>query len=178
MISLAQQVSYFTQLVTNKLNWNLTDIYIDIKSAETAFSRSEFARLLQDCRNGKIDLVITKSISRFGRDTVDLLNAIRELRKLKVEILFEQEMISTSDSDSEFIITILEGYAAQAENESRSENTKIGLIMKAKNGTLGLYKRRCFLAILKIKTAICKLIKTKPTLYDLYLRCILREKVL
>ena len=143
LTSLANQVSYFTQAVTNYPGWWLTDIYIDIKSAETSSSRAEFLRLLKDCRNGKLDLVITKSISRFGRDTVDLLNAIRELRELGVGVLFDEETISTTDPDSEFIATIIEAYT-QAENESRSENTKRGLVMRAKNGSSGLYKRRCF----------------------------------
>jgi len=141
--SLAGQVSYFTRMVMNHPYWRLYDIYIDIKSAETASARSEYTRLLQDCRNGNIDLVITKSISRFGRDTVELLSAIRELHKLGVAVLFDEETISTMSPDSEFITTIIEAYA-QAENESRSDNTKAGLIMKAKNGSSGLYKRRCF----------------------------------
>ncbi|MCL2836905.1 MAG: recombinase family protein [Defluviitaleaceae bacterium] len=143
LASLVNQVSYYTRVVTNQPGWWLIDIYIDIKSAETASQRTEFLRLLQDCRANKLDLVITKSISRFGRDTVDLLNAVRELRELGVGVLFDQETISTADSDGELFITIIEA-CAQAENESRSENTKMGLIMKAKNGTSGLYKRRCF----------------------------------
>jgi len=143
LASLAQQVSYYTRVVVNHPGWWLTDIYIDIKSAETTSSRTEFLRLLQDCRSGNIDLVITKSISRFGRDAVDLLNAIRELRGLGVGVLFDEETISTTESNSEFIITILEAYA-QAENESRSGNTKQGLVMSAENGSSGLYNRRCF----------------------------------
>ena len=110
LASLANQVSYFTRVVMNKPGWWLTDIYIDIKSAETINPRTEFLRLLQDCRNGNLDLVITKSISRFGRDTLDLLNAIRELRELGVAVLFDQEAISTDEPDSEFITTIFEMY--------------------------------------------------------------------
>ncbi|MCL2079658.1 MAG: recombinase family protein [Oscillospiraceae bacterium] len=143
LASLANQVSYFTRAVMNYPGWYLTDIYIDIKSAETISSRPEFLRLMKDCRNGEIDLVITRSISRFGRDTVELLTAIRELRELGIAVLFDEEMISTVEADSEFITTIIEAYA-QAENESRSANTKRGLVMRAKNGSSGLYKRRCF----------------------------------
>jgi DNA invertase Pin-like site-specific DNA recombinase len=127
----------------NKPDWLLVDIYIDIKSAETIFNRSEFLRLLDDCHNGKIDMVITRSINRFGRDTVDLLKTIQELRKLGVGVLFDEESLFTTDSNSEFVITFIEAFA-QAENESRSENTKAGLIMGAKNGTSGLFNRRCF----------------------------------
>lgn len=143
LLSLAQQVSYYTRLVMNEPGWHLIDIYIDIKSAETVESRAEFTRLLHDCRNGNLDLVITKSISRFGRDTVDLLNTIRELREIGVGVLFDEEMISTTEPESELITTIIEAYA-QAENESRSQNTKMGLVMRAKGGSSGLYKRRCF----------------------------------
>jgi len=127
----------------NQPRWRLTDIYLDIKSAETVSPRTEFLRLLQDCRSGILDLVVTKSISRFGRDTLDLLNVIRELRELGVGVLFDEEMISTTEPDSEFMTTIIEAYA-QAENESRSGNIKRGLVMRAKDGSLGLYKRRCF----------------------------------
>lgn len=143
LMSLAGQVSYFAKAVVNHPGWLLADIYIDIKSAETISVRTEFLRLMQDCRDGSLDLVITKSISRFGRDTVDLLNAIRELRALGVGVLFDEEMISTTDPNSEFITTILEAYA-QAGNESRSKDIKKGFIMGAKVGTSGLYKRRCY----------------------------------
>jgi len=143
LASLANQVSYFTRFVMNKPGWLLTDIYIDIKSAETIDERTELKRLMEDCRNKKIDFVITKSISRLGRDTVDLLNIIRQLRTLGIGVLFDAENLSTLEPDSEFIITILEAYAKE-ENESRSKNTRMGLLMRAKNGTSGLYKRRCF----------------------------------
>ena len=141
--SLSSQVSYFTKMVGRQPRWRLTDIYIDIKSGETISARAEFNRLLDDCRRGVIDMVVTRSICRFGRDTVDLLTTIRELRSLGIGVLFDAEKISTLEHDSELITTIIEAYA-QAENESRSANTKKGLVMRAKNGTSGLYKRRCF----------------------------------
>ena len=83
-------------------------------------------------------MVVTRSICRFGRDTVDLLTTIRELRSLGIGVLFDAEKISTLEHDSELITTIIEAYV-QAENESRSANTKKGLVMRTKNGTSGLY---------------------------------------
>ena len=143
LLSLSHQVSQYTRIVMQREDWILEDIYIDIKSGETANDRVEFLRLLQDCRSRKIDLVVTRSISRFGRDTLELLSAIRELRNLGVGVMFNEENILTTETDSELIATVIEAFA-QAENESKSDNTKIGLAMKAKNGSLGLYNRRCF----------------------------------
>jgi len=143
LTSLSNQVSHFTKMVMRRAGWWLTDIYIDIKSAEMGNNRSEYERLLRDCRDKRLDLVITKSISRFGRDTIELLSTIRELRVLGIGVMFEQENLSTESADNEHIITIIEAFA-QAECESRSKNTRWGLENRAKNGTCGLYKRRCF----------------------------------
>ena len=143
LASLSQQVSYFTKLVMSKGGWLLADIYIDIKSADTGSNRPEYRRLLQDCRDRKLDLVITKSISRFGRDTLELLTTIRELRTLGISVVFEQENISTESPDSELMISVIESIA-QAECESRSKNTRWGLENRATDGSCGLYKRRCF----------------------------------
>jgi len=130
-------------MVPRQPTWRLTDIYIDIKSGETTSARSEFSRLLDDCRNGLLDIVITKSISRFSRDTEELLSVIRELRSYGVEVIFEQEMLSTADNSSELMISVIEAIA-QAENESRSQNVRWGIVQKAKEGTAALYKRRCY----------------------------------
>ena len=123
--------------------WQLADIYVDIKSGETVSARSELIRLLNDCRNGLLDIVITKSISRLSRDTVELLSVIRELRFLGVEVVFEQEMLSSADISGELMISVIEAMT-QAENDSRSQNVRWGIVKKAKDGTAALYKRRCF----------------------------------
>ena len=143
LASLSQQISYFTKMVPRQPMWQLTDIYTDIKSGETVSARAEFNRLLNDCRSGLLDVVITKSISRMSRDTVELLSVIRELRSLGVEVIFEQEMLSTADNRGELMISAVEAMV-QAENDSRSQNVRWGIVKRAKDGTAALYKRRCY----------------------------------
>lgn len=74
LCSLAQQASFFVRIVAKRYDWQLEDIYIDVKSGETTGQRTEFQRMLDDCQNGKLDIILTKSISRFGRNTEDRLN--------------------------------------------------------------------------------------------------------
>ena len=90
-----------------------------------------------------LDIVITKSLSRLSRDTVELLSVIRELRSLGVDVIFEQEMLSTADASGELMISAIEAMV-QAENESRSQNVRWGIVKRAKDGTAALYKRRCY----------------------------------
>jgi len=91
----------------------------------------------------KLEIIITKSISRFGRDTVETLEALRLMRDFGVRVIFEQENLDTADTDSELMISIIESFA-QAENESRSDNIKWGLKQKAASGTSKLYDRKCY----------------------------------
>ena len=141
--SLAQQASTLTRLVMSRWDWRLTDIYLEIKSGTSGSARPEYERLVGDCRNGYLDLVITKSISRFGRDTLELVARIRELKDLGVSVMFENESINTKDADAENIITIIEA-SAQAESEAKSANTRWGLERRATDSNFGLYKRRCY----------------------------------
>lgn len=141
--SLTIQVSALTRLVAATPQWLLVDVYIDIASSKTGSSRKEFTRMLDDCQSKSLDIVITKSISRFGRDTVETLEALRQMRDFGVRVIFEQENLDTADTDSELMISIVESFA-QAENESRSENIKWGLKQKAASGTSKLYDRKCY----------------------------------
>lgn len=141
--SLAAQVSALTRLVAATPRWLLVDVYMDIASSKTGASRKEFARMLDDCKSKKLEIIITKSISRFGRDTVETLEALRQMRDLGIRIIFEQENLDTADTDSELMISIVESFA-QAENESRSDNIKWGLKQKAASGTSKLYDRKCY----------------------------------
>ena len=143
LTSLATQASYLTRLVAAKPGWILSDIYLDIKSGSEEADRNEFQRLLTDCRAGKIDVVLTKSISRFGRNTVETLATINEMRAKRVEIVFELEEISTNDSASQLYISILEG-VAQEENLNRSENIRLGIKHKVENGTARIFLKRCY----------------------------------
>ena len=99
--------------------WVLAGVYMDIATSKTGSSRKEFNRLLEDCDSRKIEIVITKNISRFGRDTVEILDALNQLRTLGVRVIFEQEELDTANTDSDLMISIIESLA-QAENESRS----------------------------------------------------------
>ena len=89
MNGLSNQISRFVRIVSTVLQWLLVDAYIDIASSKTGSSRKEFNRLLEDCKSNKIDIVITKNISRFGRDTVEVLNAFHQLKAIGVRVIFE-----------------------------------------------------------------------------------------
>lgn len=141
--SLTAQVSHLTRLTALMPQWILTDVYMDIATSKTSSSRKEFNRMLKDCQSGKLDIVITKNISRFGRDTVEILDALNQLRILGVRVIFEQEELDTANTDSDLMISIIEALA-QAENESRSENIKWGIKQRAAAGTLKLYDRKCY----------------------------------
>lgn len=141
--SLAVQVSALTRLVAATPQWLLVNVYMDIASSKTGSSRKEFARMLDDCKSKRLEIIITKSISRFGRDTVETLEALRLMRDFSVRVIFEQENLDTADTDIELMISIVASFA-QAENESRSDNIKWGLKQKAASGTSKLYDRKCY----------------------------------
>ncbi len=141
--SLTAQVSAMTRLTASTPQWLLVDVYMDIASGKKGSTRREFTRLLEDCKSQKLDIILTKSISRFGRDTVDTLEASNQLKTLGVRVIFEQESLDTANTDSDLMISIIESIA-QAENESRSENIKWGIKQRAAQGTSKLYNRKCY----------------------------------
>ena len=143
LYSLAAQISALTRAVANVSQWRLADIFIDIASAKGENPRREFERLIRECEAHNISVVLTKSISRFGRDTVETLSAINKLKAAGVRIIFEAENLDTNEVDSNLMISVMESLA-QAENESRSENIRMGLAYRAANGTSGLYKRKLY----------------------------------
>lgn len=141
--SLTAQVSALTRLTAVNPKWLLVDVYIDIASSKTGSSRNEFTRMLKDCQSHDLEIILTKSISRFGRDTVEILDALNKLKLLGIRVIFEQEQLDTADTDSDLMISIIESIA-QAENESRSYNIKWGIKQHAANGTSKLYNRKCY----------------------------------
>ena len=141
--SLTAQVSHLTRLTAAMPQWLLSDVYMDVATSKTGSSRKEFNRMLDDCRSDKLEIVLTKSISRFGRDTVEILDALHQLKQLGVRVIFEQEELDTANTDSDLMISIIE-CLAQAENESRSENIKWGIKQRAASGTSKLYDRKCY----------------------------------
>lgn len=121
--SLAAQVSYYSNLIQNHKGWLYSGVYSDEAKTGTKDAREAFQRLMSDCKAGKIDMVITKSISRFARNTVTLLQTIRELKAIGVDVYFEEQNIHTLSSEGELLLTILASYA-QEESRSVSENCK------------------------------------------------------
>lgn len=123
--------------------WFVADIFLDVASAKTGTSRTEFSRMISECEKGNIDIILTKSISRFGRDTQECLESIRKIRAAGKRIIFERDKIDTEAIGDELIISVIEA-CEQSENEWRSENIRWGLKKKAENGTSGLYNRPCY----------------------------------
>lgn len=122
--SLANQVSYYTDLITSNPEWEFAGIYTDEGISGTGLKkRDEFNKMMEDARDGKIDIILTKSVSRFARNTVVLLESIRELKELGIEVRFEREHISSITGDGELLLTLLAAFA-QAESESISSNVK------------------------------------------------------
>ena len=120
------QIAYYTDLINKKKEWTLAGIFADEGISDTQTKkRTEFNRMIRMCRNKKIDLVITKSISRFARNTVDCLEYVRQLKDLGIGVIFEKENINTLTMTSEFMIALY-GSFAQAESESISKNVSWG----------------------------------------------------
>ena len=121
--SLSAQVSYYSNYIQKHGEWEYVGVYADYDQTGTKDNRPEFQRLLADCRAGKIDMVITKSISRFARNTITLLSVVREFKDLGIDVHFEEQSIHTLSSEGELLLTILASYA-QEESRSVSENIK------------------------------------------------------
>ena len=121
--SLSAQISYYSDMIQKHSGWEFAGVYADEAKTGTRDSRENFQKLLQACREKQVDMVITKSISRFARNTVTLLSTIRELKALGVDVFFEEQNIHTLSSDGELMISVLASYA-QEESLSASENQK------------------------------------------------------
>lgn len=121
--SLSAQVSYYSDLIQKTRGWLYVGVYVDEGVTGTKIDRPNFTRLIDDARAGKIDLIITKSISRFARNTVVLLETIRELKSINVEVFFEEQKLYSLSEEGELILSFLASYA-QEESRSASENLK------------------------------------------------------
>ena len=132
--SLSAQISYYNALIQKKPEWEFAGVYADdgISGTGTA-KRSEFLRMIADCEAGKIDIILTKSIQRFARNTVDLLETVRHLKDIGVEVRFEKENINSMSSDGELMLSILASFA-QEESRSISENVKWGTRKRFEQG--------------------------------------------
>ena len=121
--SLSAQITFYSGLIQRNPEWEYAGVYADEAITGTKALRPEFQRLLCDCKAGKIDLILTKSLSRFARNTVTTLQTVRELKECGVDIWFERENIHSLSEDGEFMLTLLSAFA-QEESLSASENQK------------------------------------------------------
>jgi DNA invertase Pin-like site-specific DNA recombinase len=120
--SLSCQQKYYQELIESTSGWLKAGIYADSASGRNITRRPQFCKLLADCRSGLVDLIITKSISRFGRNTLDVLMICNELKALEVDVIFEIEKLKLSEQHSDLLLSIL---AALHQNESEEKSRNI-----------------------------------------------------
>lgn len=138
MHSASAQVSHYSGIIQKNPDWQYAGVYADYGISGTKVAkRDEFCRMLQDCEDGKIDIILTKSISRFARNTVDLLETVRHLKSLGVEVRFEKEHINSMSGDGELMLSILASFA-QEESRSISDNCKWGIRKRFQSGEIGM----------------------------------------
>lgn len=142
--SFSAQVSYYSDLIRRTPGWRYAGIFADEGISGTSTKRPGFQRTLSECEAGNIDLILTKSISRFARNTVDLLETIRHLKELEIEVQFEKERIRSLSEDGELMLTLMASFA-QEESYSISENCKWSIRKRYESGkprNRGLYGYR------------------------------------
>lgn len=125
--SFSAQVSYYNKLISSTPGWEYAGVYSDYATTGTSTSgRGEFNQMIEHALAGSIDIILTKSISRFARNTLDLLTTVRALKAAGVSVRFERENIDTANAEGEVLLTLLASFA-QAESESISANAKWGI---------------------------------------------------
>lgn len=138
------QKAYYTQRIAENPNWELAGIFADEGLSGTSLKkRKEFNRMIAACKRGRIDLILTKSVSRFARNTVDCLETVRMLKANGIGVIFEKENINTLTQSSEFMITLFSGFA-QAESESLSKNVAWGKQKSMEAGNV-IFPFKCML---------------------------------
>lgn len=141
--SLEAQKEYYENYFKSNPQYKYIGIYADVASGIKSTARKAFNRMISDCRKGKIDIIFTKSISRFSRDTYDFLITIRKLKKMGVDVYFQNEDILLSKQGNEFMMTVFEAIAQQ-ESVNKSEHIKWGLQAGFKSGNSNLACRVCY----------------------------------
>lgn len=136
------QVAHYTEFIKKNTEWEFAGIFADdgISGTNTK-KREEFNRMIDECMEGKIDLVITKSISRFARNTLDCLKYIRQLKEKNISVFFEKKNINTMDAKDEVLLTIMASLAQQ-ESQSLSQNVKLGLQYRYQQGKVQVNHKR------------------------------------
>ena len=134
--SYAAQMSHYTQKIEENPDWEMAGVFADEGITGTSMKkRAEFNRMIAACKRGRIDMILTKSASRFARNTVDCLKVIRELKTRGIAVIFEKENINTLTESSEFLITLFSSFS-QAESESMSLNIRPGIEQSMKEGNV------------------------------------------
>lgn len=134
--SLSAQISYYNDKIQKNPDWLFAGVYVDDGISGTGTTkREEFNRMIADADAGKIDIILTKSISRFARNTVDLLETVRHLREIGVEVWFERENIHSLSGDGELMLSILASFA-QEESRNISDNVKWGIRKRMEEGIM------------------------------------------
>ena len=141
--SLEAQRDYYEKLIASRPHWIFVGVYTDQVSGRHNLKMRDFQRMLEDCRNRKIDLILVKSISRMGRNTVQFLQACTELNDLGVDVYFEVEKLHINDPQAVRLLTI---YASLYQNESESKSALItwGIRVRFANGSSGFANRSCY----------------------------------
>lgn len=134
--SLSAQISYYNDFIQKNPDWEFAGVYADNGiSGTSTVKRDEFRRMIADAEQGKIDIILTKSIQRFARNTVDLLETVRHLKNLGIEVRFEKENINSLSGNGELMLSILASFA-QEESRSISDNVKWGIRKRMQEGML------------------------------------------
>lgn len=136
--SYENQKAYYTEKIMTNPDWTMVDVFADEgKTGTSACKRKDFLRMIRQCRQGKIDMILAKSVSRFARNTVDTLNYTRELRSLGIPVIFEEQNINSIHPESEFLITI-HGAFAQSESEDTSSRVRWGIQQSMRTGKVNI----------------------------------------
>lgn len=142
------QVEHYTSFIKKNPDWEFAGVFADdgISGCNTK-NRNEFNRMISECLAGNINMIVTKSISRFARNTLDCLKYIRQLKEKNIPVFFEKENINTMDTKGEVLLTIMASLAQQ-ESQSLSQNVKLGLQYRYQNGQVQV-NHNCFLGYTK-----------------------------
>lgn len=169
--SIKNQIAYYTHYISGKPGWRIAAIYYDRTSGTRISKRPGYRRMLNDCAKGKIDLILVKSVSRFGRDALEVIQRVRKLKEMGINVYFETGGINTMTADN----IILDAYAAfsQAESHVLSDNIKFGIRQRMRSGKTVLNHTQ-FLGYTKGKDGVLQIVPEEAAIvrkiFDLYLQ--------
>ena len=169
--SLATQISYYTNYIQNHPNWVLVEVYSDTASGTRTNQRPSYQKLMKDCTKRKVDLILVKSLSRFGRDALETIRQIRRLKKMDIEVYIENGGLNTLNVSDSMIDQL--AALAQAESQFRSENIKFGIRHRMRSGKAVLNHTR-FLGYTKGPDGILQIVPEEAEIvrkiFDLYIQ--------